>query len=61
MVSIEVNWGLDRKGVRVSFSAENPENSENEYGGGGSVLPGTYNLRLSYRGDTVLSIHRGKG
>ena len=51
----KVNWGLDRKGVRVSFSAEKPVNSENEYGGGGSVLPGTYNLRLSYMGDTVLS------
>ncbi len=48
-------WRLDRKGVRVSFSAEKSKNDGNEPGGGGSVLPGTYQLRMSYKGDTVLT------
>ena len=48
-------WRLDRKGVRVSFSAEKPKDGGNEPGGGGSVLPGTYQLRMSYKGDTVLT------
>jgi hypothetical protein len=46
-------WRLDRKGVRVSFNPEAPERQNREQGGGGSVLPGTYNLEFSFRGDTA--------
>jgi photosystem II stability/assembly factor-like uncharacterized protein len=46
-------WYLDRKGVRVSFSAKAPRERKQEAGGGGSVLPGTYTLLLSYKGDSV--------
>ncbi len=46
-------WRLDRKGVRVSFSAEEPDSGGNESGGGGMVLPGTYQVRMSFKGDTV--------
>ncbi len=49
------NWRLDRKGVRVSFSKEKPKSRGNEPGGGGSVIPGSYGVRISYQGDTVLS------
>ncbi|MDX2430552.1 MAG: hypothetical protein QNK35_06450, partial [Bacteroides sp.] len=49
------NWRLDRKGVRLSFSAKKPKSGGNEPRGGGSVLPGNYQLRLSYKGDTTLS------
>jgi hypothetical protein len=48
-------WRLDRKGARVNFTERNPENRQQEPGGGGSVLPGLYHLQVSYRGDTVLS------
>jgi len=46
-------WRLDRKGVRVNFSEKEPPSRGNEQGGGGFVLPGNYNLRLSYKGDTT--------
>jgi hypothetical protein len=46
-------WYLDRKGVRLSFSAKEPKSGGDEPGGGGYVLPGTYNLRMSYQGDTA--------
>ncbi|MCP4311840.1 MAG: hypothetical protein GY790_11290 [Bacteroidetes bacterium] len=48
-------WYLDRKGVRISFSAKEPSSTGNEHGEGGNILPGTYQLRLSYRGDTALT------
>ncbi len=48
-------WRLDRKGVRVSFSAEKPKSGGDEQGSGGSVLPGTYKVRMSYRGDTAFT------
>lgn len=47
------NWRLDRKGVRVSFSKEKPKSRGTESGGGGSVIPGSYGVRISYQGDTV--------
>jgi photosystem II stability/assembly factor-like uncharacterized protein len=46
-------WRLDRKGVRVDFNAEAPERQAREQGGGGSVLPGTYNLEFAFREDTA--------
>ncbi len=48
-------WYLDRKGVRVSFSEKSDSRKNRESGGGGSVLPGMYNLQISYKGDTTLS------
>jgi photosystem II stability/assembly factor-like uncharacterized protein len=48
-----MTWHLDRKGARVNFSARKPANQKREPGGGGSVLPGHYQLCLSYKGDTV--------
>jgi len=48
-------WRLDRKGVRLNFSAKAPPAGKNEPGGGGFVLPGTYQLRLSYKGDTAMT------
>jgi len=48
-------WYLDRKGVRVSFSEKKDSRQGRESGGGGSVLPGTYQLQISYRGDTTLT------
>ena len=46
-------WQLDRKGSRVSFDAEKSPSGGNERGGGGYVLPGTYLVRMSYKGDTA--------
>jgi len=48
-------WYLDRKGVRVSFSEKMQDGPKREPGGGGSVLPGIYNLQIAYRGDTALT------
>jgi photosystem II stability/assembly factor-like uncharacterized protein len=48
-------WYLDRKGVRVNFSEKAGGNPNREQGGGGSVLPGLYNLQVSYMGDTVFT------
>lgn len=48
-------WHLDRKGVRVSFSAKSPAKRGSESRGGGAVLPGFYQVRLSYKGDTAFS------
>jgi len=50
-----MNWYLDRKGARLNFTARKPGVQTREPGGGGSVLPGNYQLCLSYRGDTVRS------
>jgi hypothetical protein len=46
-------WNLDRKGVRVNFSESKETGPGGETGGGGLVLPGIYNLQISYRGDTA--------
>jgi len=46
-------WHLDRKGVRVSFSEKAERDRNREPGGGGYVLPGKYELQLSYKGDTA--------
>jgi hypothetical protein len=48
-------WYLDRRGVRLNFSAsaENRKSGNNESGGGGSVLPGLYDVQIAYKGDTV--------
>jgi len=48
-------WRLDRKGVRVSFNPKNRRNQTRETGGGGLVLPGQYQLQISYKGDTALA------
>lgn len=48
-------WRLDRKGVRVSFSIDKPSSGRSEPGGGGSVLPGTYQVQISYKGDTTIT------
>ncbi len=48
-------WHLDRKGVRVSFSEKAEKERTREPGGGGSVLPGMYELQLSYKGDTAIT------
>ncbi len=46
---------LDRKGVRISFSEKSNSRPDRESGGGGSVLPGIYQLEISYKGDTVFA------
>jgi len=48
-------WYLDRKGVRVNFNEKSGAPRNREPGGGGSVLPGTYQLQISYKEDTVLA------
>ncbi len=48
-------WSLDRKGVRVSFNEKSEDRQGREAGGGGSVLPGIYQLQISYKGDTTLT------
>lgn len=48
-------WYLDRKGARVSFNAESPAKRKSEPGGGGAVLPGSYMVRFSFKGDTAYS------
>lgn len=48
-------WYLGRKGVRVNFNERSSGNRARESGGGGAVLPGTYTLQLSFRGDTVMT------
>ena len=48
-------WYLDRKGVRVSFNAQSESRPGREPGGGGSVLPGNYQLQISYKGDTSIT------
>jgi hypothetical protein len=46
-------WNLERKGERVNFSERQGGNRDREPGGGGTVLPGSYTLQLSFKGDTV--------
>jgi len=48
-------WKLDRKGVRLNFSEKKGSDQTREPGGGGSVLPGSYHLQISYRGDTAIT------
>jgi len=48
-------WSLNRKGIRVSFSEKAESSGGREPGNGGSVLPGTYTLQISYEGDTSLT------
>jgi photosystem II stability/assembly factor-like uncharacterized protein len=59
-----ITWSLDRKGVRLNFSESGSSEgmqgrrgrtAGGEPGGGGNVLPGTYNIRLSFQGDTSLT------
>jgi photosystem II stability/assembly factor-like uncharacterized protein len=51
-------WYLDRKGVRLNFNKAKRETPKRESGGGGSVLPGEYTLKLAFRGDTVSTLVR---
>lgn len=46
-------WNLDRKGVRLNFNASAKRTRNRESGGGGYVLPGIYQVRYSYKGDTT--------
>jgi len=46
-------WNLDRKGVRLDFSEKSSEVQKQEQGGGGLVLPGLYQLQISYKDDTA--------
>ena len=59
-------WRLDRKGVRLNFNEKRGSSGgsgrfgrfggsggSGEPGGGGYVLPGEYDLRIAYKGDTV--------
>jgi hypothetical protein len=46
-------WHLDRRGVRLNFNEKAGSERNSESGGGGSVLPGAYQLQISYRGDTT--------
>jgi len=61
-------WRLDRKGVRLIFNEKvgssggsgrfgrfGRSGGGGEPGGGGYVLPGEYNLRIVYKGDTVMT------
>ena len=48
-------WSLNRKGIRLNFSEKAGSRGSREPGNGGSVLPGTYTLQLSYKGDTSLT------
>jgi photosystem II stability/assembly factor-like uncharacterized protein len=46
-------WHLDRKGVRLNFNEKEDSGRGRETGGGGSVLPGVYQLQIAYKGDTA--------
>lgn len=48
-------WNLNRKGIRLNFSEKAESQRRREPGNGGPVLPGTYLLQLSYRGDSCLT------
>ena len=50
-----VIWNMDRKGLRMDFSAKGSDPRKGEPGGGGQVLPGIYSAEFSYGGDTSYS------
>ena len=48
-------WSLNRDGIRLNFSEKAASRGDRVPGNGGSVLPGSYTLQVSYRGDTSLT------
>ncbi len=58
-------WRLDKKGVRLNFSAtaggsaggrgRQGGSGSGESGGGGFVLPGPYHVRIAFNGDTAMT------
>lgn len=50
-----VNWGLSQKGVRVNYNLKEDKPGKDEPGGGGLVLPGTYTIHYSFKGESAFS------
>ena len=48
-------WSLNRDGIRLNFSEKAAGRGDRVPGNGGPVLPGSYTLQVSYRGDTSLT------
>jgi len=53
-------WRLDRLGVRLNFSKDRERTGNRESGRGDYVLPGDYQVKLAFRGDTVATTVRVK-